>query len=180
MLTKIVTDNRRNESEVTTLANAARISNTIKETTIGAFSRHSKVSTEPKAKINNVQRQQSADPWKRDVWHTVNLESETKRCSGSSINLMDCRHIQIKMAQKSAERMRQKQVRLEMAQRQHKLNELDEMMQNLKINLTAKSEKQLQKNLLLKEERIIQVCTHLLSIIFLIKVDIFLDQKTLL
>lgn len=61
----------------------------------------------------------------------------------------------------------QKQVRSEMAQRQNKLNELDEMMQNLKINLTEKSATKLQKNLLLKEEQIMKVCTYLLLIIFL-------------
>lgn len=158
MLTKIVPESQINESEVSTLANAAKISHMVNETTIGAFSRpNSKVSIEPKAKTNNVQRQQSIDPWKRDVWHTVNLESEKKL--RSSINLMDCRAIQVKMALKSAERMRQKQVQVEMAQRQNKLNELDEMMQNLKIDLTEKSATKLQKNLLLKEEQIIKVRT---------------------
>lgn len=162
MLTKILSldsssDDKINESEVSTLTNAAKISHMVNETTIGAFSHQHSEPIETKAKINNVQRQQSVDPWKRDVWRSVNLETEKKRSSGSTINLMDCKSIQIKMALKSAERMRQKQVRLEMALRQDKLNELDDMMQNLKINLIEKSATKLQKNLLLKEEQIIQV-----------------------
>lgn len=161
MLTKISPANSNdkiNGSEVsTTLVNAAKISHMVNETTIGAFSRqNSKASVEATANANE-QRQHSKDPWKRDVWHTVNLEMEKKRNSGSSINLMDCKAIQIKMALKNAERMRKKQVRLEMQQRQNKLNELEDMMQNLKINLTEKAAKKLQKNLLLKEEQIVQV-----------------------
>lgn len=61
----------------------------------------------------------------------------------------------MKMVLKNAEKMRQKQVRIEMAQRQVKFNELDEMMKNLKIDLIEKSAKKLQKNLLSKEEEVV-------------------------
>lgn len=149
------TNENINETEECTLTKAAKISHMVNEATIGAFSRqNSKV---PMTKINNVQRQKSIDPWKRDTWQSVDLEMEKKRNSGNMINLMDCKAIQIKMAMKNAERMRQKQVRMEMAQRQNKLNELEEMMQNLKLNLIEKSAKKLQKNLLLREEQIVQV-----------------------
>lgn len=149
-------ENEVNESQVSTLANAAKISHMINETTIGAFS-HQQSKKPVETKMTSVQRQPSKDPWKRDVWHTVNLEMEKKRNCGSTINFMDCKAIQIKMALKNAERIRQKQVRLEMAQRHNKLNELDEMMQNLKIESYKKSATKLQKNLLFKEQEIVEV-----------------------
>lgn len=159
MLTKdLSVDSSENEINVSTLAKAAKLSHMINETTIGAFSRpHSKVPIETKDTMK-VQRQHSVDPWKRDAWRSVNLEVDKNRTGGGTININDCKSIQMKLALKSAERMRQKQVRLEMAQRQNKLNELEDMMENLKINLIEKSATKLQKNLLLKEEQILQVC----------------------
>ncbi|KAG4069811.1 hypothetical protein HA402_006826 [Bradysia odoriphaga] len=104
--------------------------------------------------INNEQPPPQPSKWKRDVWHRVDLDFEKKRSSGSQMKLDDCKAIQVKMALKNAERMRQKQVRLEMAQRQCKLNELEEMMTNMKISNREKSAKKLERNLLLKEEHI--------------------------
>lgn len=164
MPTKIYTvnssDNRFKESEVSTLANAAKISHMVNETTIGAHSCKTLQKQNPEilaeSKVNNVQRQQSIDPWKRDVWRSVDLDNE-KRRNSCGINLMDCKAIQLKMALKNAEKVRQKQVRMEMAQRQVKFNELEEMMSNLKIDLIEKSATKLQKNLLFKEEQILQV-----------------------
>ncbi|KAJ6647123.1 hypothetical protein Bhyg_02343 [Pseudolycoriella hygida] len=47
-------------------------------------------------------------------------------------------------------------VRLEIIKRQEKLNEPDQMMNNLKISLIEKSATKLQKNVLLKEEQVIK------------------------
>lgn len=146
-----------NDSEVSALANAAKISHLINGTTIGATTDHSDVSIVPVSLNNNVQRQQSKDPWKRDVWRSVDLETEQKRSHGTALNLIDCRAIQNKLAWKNAERMRQKQIRLEMAKRQDKMNELEEMMENMRLSNLQKSETKLQKNLLEKEQQIIQV-----------------------
>lgn len=161
MPTLNLTDNGLKESEVSTLANAAKISHIVNETTIGALScrtvhqNHEIVPVQ--SNTNYVQRQQSIDPWKRDVWRTVDLDKEKRRNSGT-INLMDYKAFQLKLALKNADRIRQKQVRMEMAQRQVKFNELEEMMKNLKIDLIEKSATKLQKNLLLKEEQILEVC----------------------
>lgn len=148
------------ESEVSTLSNAAKISHMVNETTIGALSCKTmqKQNSEilPQSNKNYIQRQQSLDPWKRDVWRTVDLDNEKRRSNGT-INLMDYKAIQLKMALKNAEKIRQRQVRMEMAQRQVKFNELEEMMNNLKIDLNEKSATKLQKNLLLKEEQILEV-----------------------
>lgn len=146
-----------NDSEVSALANAAKISHLVNETTIGATIAHSKCSNEAASTNVTVQRQQCKDPWKRDVWRSVDLEREQKRSNGTALNLIDCRAIQNKLAWKNAERMRQKQIRLEMAKRQDKIIELEEMMENMRLSNLQKSATKLQKNLLEKEQQIVQV-----------------------
>ncbi len=159
MPTKILSssspDNQINESEVSTLVKAARISQNISETTIGALStRTSIVSKETTP--NNGPREPSK--WKTDVWQRVNLEVEKNSCGGQLLTVSDCRHIQIKMAKEYEERMRKKQVQLEMAKRQSKLNELEQMMESMRISNLEKSAKKLERNSLLKEEQIVRVC----------------------
>ncbi|XP_037026238.1 nucleoporin Gle1 isoform X2 [Bradysia coprophila] len=117
----------------------------------------SNVPIEPVSNNSNVQREQSKDQWKRDVWHTVDLETERKRSHGTALNLIDCRAIQNKLALRNAERMRQKQIRLEMAKRQDKIIELEDMMENMRLSNLEKSSKKLQKNLLEKEHQIVQL-----------------------
>lgn len=138
----------------TALSNAAKISHLVNETTIGASVLNTPIETPSN---NYVQRQQSLDPWKRDVWRSVDLEMEKKRSHGTTISLLDCRIIQNKLALKNAERVRQKQIRLEMAKRQDKLSELEEMMDSMRISSLEKSATKLQKDSLRKEQQIIQV-----------------------
>ncbi|KAG4069936.1 hypothetical protein HA402_015160 [Bradysia odoriphaga] len=140
-------------AEVSTLANAAKISHMVDTTTIGAFSRPR---SNDDTVINTTTGRQPKDPWKRDVWNAVDLEAE-KKCNRSTINVTDLQAIQNKMRMKTAERMSLRQVRLEMVRRQNKLNELEQMMQNMKIANLQLSEKKLEKDLLLKEEQIVQL-----------------------
>lgn len=58
----------------------------------------------------------------------------------------------------AAEKYVQKQVHFEMAQRQSKLKDFEEMLQNVKISNLEKLSKRLEKNLLLKEEQLVRVC----------------------
>ncbi len=130
------TGTRTNDSDVSTLAKAA-----------------TPLKTKPNEPTSTNTGQIQPSKWKCDVWHRVNLEMEVKHRSGSQMSLMDCKAIQMKMAEKNAERMRQKQIRLEMG----KLNEICDMMQRLKISNLEKSVKKLERNSLQKEEKIVRV-----------------------
>ncbi|KAG4066672.1 hypothetical protein HA402_007308 [Bradysia odoriphaga] len=121
-----------NDFEVSALANA-----------VGAIS-HSQVPIEPVSNNNNVQLEQSKDPWLRYVWRTVDLETERKRSYGTQ-----SRAIQNKLPLKNAERMRRKQIRFDMARRQDEIIELVEMMENMRISNFEKSTE--------KEYRIVQL-----------------------
>lgn len=155
-----ISNDQIKESNISTIKNAAKISHLIHETTIGPLSSCTEKHELDESRINNDAKH-SSDHWKRDVWRSVDLESEKRQNCGSALNLMDCKAIQLRMANQNAEKKRQKQVRLEMAQRQAQFNELDDMMKSLKIDLIEKSALKLQKNLLSKEEELLKIVQQL-------------------
>lgn len=97
-----------------------------------------------RASLGTVGKSQPAKR-RKNVRHPVDFK----------VSLADCKALRIKMA---AEKYLQKQVHFEMTQRQSKLKDFEEMLQNVKISNLEKLSKRLEKNSLLKEEQLVRVC----------------------
>ncbi|KAJ6634383.1 hypothetical protein Bhyg_17900, partial [Pseudolycoriella hygida] len=107
-----------------------------------------------------IQRKQPVDPWKRNEWAALDSQN-LRKIKTRNFSLMDFSVVKFEMDLKNAEKSRQKQIRLEMAKRREKLDELDQMLYDLKISLAEKSRKKFLESLSLKEQQFLKIAQQI-------------------